>query len=359
MSMTMLGRHGPCHAVAYWAAMNGPIIRYTKAADGVDIAYAEFPGEGTPILWVPKHGNLAIDMYGEVPTLLECYEELRCGAPLFVFDARGTGLSGPLLGAPSVEQYTHDVAAVADAIGRPLHLFSLVGGCHAAARFAAEQPPQVLSLTLFNPSPHELMDSRIMLGILGKDYSVGVLVFLRIAFDLGPEINMNRLAAGYARGFSEEALHRLADSAVNTAVDLGDDLNRIVAPVLVVGPVEDNDWPGGRQTAALKPGSTYWKMPVSPFNGALGRALRERFEAFLAANLPGTAASPKHEPNGLSSREVEILGLLASGQTNAQIAEVLTLSEATVATHVRHVLQKTGSANRIQATAYAIRNGLA
>ena len=90
---------------------------------------------------------------------------------------------------------------------------------------------------------------------------------------------------------------------------------------------------------------------------------REDWERNLGSRLGAATfpspVRPAASAAALSPRESDVLALLASGQTNRQIAAGLTLSEATVATHVRHILQKTGSANRAEATAYAIRNGLA
>jgi DNA-binding CsgD family transcriptional regulator len=64
-------------------------------------------------------------------------------------------------------------------------------------------------------------------------------------------------------------------------------------------------------------------------------------------------------PAGLSVREVEVLRLVAAGQTNREIAHRLVLSERTVPVHVRNILTKTNSSNRAAATAFALRNGLA
>ena len=63
-------------------------------------------------------------------------------------------------------------------------------------------------------------------------------------------------------------------------------------------------------------------------------------------------------PDQLSEREVEVLGLVAAGKSNPQIAQALVLSINTVERHVTHILQKTGAANRTEAAAYAHRYGL-
>lgn len=63
-------------------------------------------------------------------------------------------------------------------------------------------------------------------------------------------------------------------------------------------------------------------------------------------------------PDGLTAREVEVLRLVASGQTNPQIAAVLFLSEKTVARHLSNIFTKTGVTSRTAAAAYAYEHDL-
>lgn len=66
-----------------------------------------------------------------------------------------------------------------------------------------------------------------------------------------------------------------------------------------------------------------------------------------------------HEASSvLSTREEEILQFVAQGATNKQIAESLFVSENTVKTHMRNIMEKLHIANRSQAAAYAVRRGL-
>jgi two-component system, NarL family, response regulator LiaR len=69
--------------------------------------------------------------------------------------------------------------------------------------------------------------------------------------------------------------------------------------------------------------------------------------------------SPNPGPEALTAREVEVLQLLARGLTNEEIAAELAISEATVRTHVSHLLAKLHLANRVRATLYALRSGIA
>jgi DNA-binding NarL/FixJ family response regulator len=62
--------------------------------------------------------------------------------------------------------------------------------------------------------------------------------------------------------------------------------------------------------------------------------------------------------NDLSSREMEVLQCLAKGLTTAQIARDLYISENTVKTHVRHILEKLEASNRAEAVIKAMQLGL-
>ncbi len=70
-----------------------------------------------------------------------------------------------------------------------------------------------------------------------------------------------------------------------------------------------------------------------------------------------TNQEPTADP--LTPREVEVLKLIAKGLNNQEIADSLIVSEATVRTHVSHVLSKLHLASRTQAALYALREGLA
>jgi DNA-binding NarL/FixJ family response regulator len=86
---------------------------------------------------------------------------------------------------------------------------------------------------------------------------------------------------------------------------------------------------------------------------AITRRLVERF----ARRDSDTPAIPR-DLSTLTARELEVLRLLAEGLNNAELADRLTVSEATVKTHVAHILAKLGLRDRVQAVVLAYQTGL-
>jgi DNA-binding CsgD family transcriptional regulator len=101
---------------------------------------------------------------------------------------------------------------------------------------------------------------------------------------------------------------------------------------------------GDHDTAAIESGAAH----------AVLEALTTSPADLNATNAPRTSPSS----DGLTQRELEILRLLARGDTNRQIAQELVISEKTVASHVSHIFTKLGVTSRSAATAYAYDHGL-
>jgi DNA-binding NarL/FixJ family response regulator len=87
----------------------------------------------------------------------------------------------------------------------------------------------------------------------------------------------------------------------------------------------------------------------------LDPAVQGRLLAAATAPLPPAAQLPDE----LTPREAEVLGLIARGMSNTEIAGSLVVSEATVKSHINHLFAKIGARDRAQAVHYAYTHGLA
>jgi len=130
----------------------------------------------------------------------------------------------------------------------------------------------------------------------------------------------------------------------------GDDL-----PVILVS--EEHVSPFHRTAGLLVGADDYLVKPVDP--GELAARIRR------SLRRAGVLASPNGEANGrgaselhLTPREREVLGLLAEGRSQAEIADALVISPKTVSTHVQRLLGKLGVHSRAQAVARAFQLGL-
>ncbi|MBC3844210.1 response regulator transcription factor [Streptacidiphilus sp. 4-A2] len=105
---------------------------------------------------------------------------------------------------------------------------------------------------------------------------------------------------------------------------------------------------GADPSAAAAAGSTAAGPGAAAGTGAVGTG--------AAPGPHRPAAVPL--PDGLTAREAEVLGLIADGLSNTEIAARLFVSMATVKTHINNLFAKTGVRDRAQAVGYAYRNGL-
>jgi DNA-binding NarL/FixJ family response regulator len=97
---------------------------------------------------------------------------------------------------------------------------------------------------------------------------------------------------------------------------------------------------------------------VARGDALLAPSVTRRLLDRLVGTLPDPDAAPPHDLGELTDREVEVLRLVALALSNAEIAERLVLTEATVKTHVSAVLRKLGLRDRVQAVVLAYDVGL-
>jgi DNA-binding NarL/FixJ family response regulator len=98
-------------------------------------------------------------------------------------------------------------------------------------------------------------------------------------------------------------------------------------------------------------------LSVHAGDAQLDPSVQRRLLAALTQRTP-VAASPVTNPDELTPRELVVLELIAAGRSNAEIANELFVADATVKTHVNHLLSKTRSRDRAQLVGYAYRIGV-
>ena len=114
--------------------------------------------------------------------------------------------------------------------------------------------------------------------------------------------------------------------------------------------VGDRDAAATEISEGLATAESLGALPLAQQFRKLARSARIK----LQAEEPNPAASPVAY---LTSREREVLGLVALGRTNAQIATELFMSPKTASVHVSRIIAKLGVSNRTEAASYAHRHG--
>jgi len=92
---------------------------------------------------------------------------------------------------------------------------------------------------------------------------------------------------------------------------------------------------------------------------AIDPAVQRHLVDALAGGAPARGPAAAALPDRLTPREAEVLTLIAQGLSNAEIADRLVVTEATVKSHINHLFTKTGVRDRAQAVTYAYRHHLA
>ena len=125
-----------------------PVARYAKSGD-LNIAYI-VEGEGPlDLLWIPPWISQVEYLWSE-PSLERVMSRITRFARVITFDRRGSGLSDPFWGAPTLEEQMDDVCAVMDAAGAErVAIAGTLEGGPMAALFAATYPERVSALVLY------------------------------------------------------------------------------------------------------------------------------------------------------------------------------------------------------------------
>jgi pimeloyl-ACP methyl ester carboxylesterase/DNA-binding CsgD family transcriptional regulator len=332
-------------------------------------------GTGPPVVFSPGWSSTLETLLIPESSFLGIIEQLSTRNTIITYDKRGMGLSDRDWTVSTTESLLFDLeAAVGHAeVGR----FALWGdsqGAPPAMVYAAEHPDEVERLLLTGAfangstlATQEMQQAFPALVRANWGLASRTLASLFIPGDYDPAA-AERLATRQRMASTPEVAANLLE--VIYAVDVREFLPRIVAPTLALHARGDRAIPfhAGQEVASLIPSCRFVPFDTANhpvFRGDEGvRAVRLALE-FLTDELADEDLEPQGAepgrstyPDALSEREVEVLGLVAAGMTNAEIAAQLVIAPATAARHVSNILNKIGLSNRTQAASYATKHGL-
>lgn len=342
-------------------------IRFCKSFDGARIAYA-ITGEGPPLVKAP-HWLTHLEYEAESPIWRPWIEELSRTHTLVRMDARGCGLSEREVEF-SFDHYVNDLEAVIDAAG--FDRFSLLGhsqGGAIAVEYAARHPRRVGHLAVLGGyargslkrglPPERLAELEALLKLVevawGGENPAYRNLFSTLFAPGATQEQINSFSELQRRSTSPQSAARILRSF--TVIDVTRSAQRVACPALLLHARGDTRVPfsEGLELASLVPGARF--VPLDTDNHVLvahdagfGRFFEE-LRAFLPSNAPASL-------KGLTTREGEIVELIARGLDNSQIAARLEMSEKTVRNHITAVFAKLGVENRGQAIVRAREAGL-
>jgi DNA-binding CsgD family transcriptional regulator len=285
------------------------------------------------------------------------------------FDHRGTGNSTRGLKAGhSQERYQLDLEAVIERTGlNNFILFGMTEGTHASTIYASRHPEKVDGLVLWNPQVMAWSVLQQWESVYTDSWDMFQTSLARTFLRQGPSDRQSTTSPGQSFRQNTTQADFLLVARALAASDVEELLPSVRMPTLVMV-TRKPAWPGlldaARTFASLIPktGLVLFDEPrmEAIYSESGPPAVMPVIEAFVA-ELPETDPVPGTlggSPDALSEREVEVLRLVAAGQTNQQIADALVISRNTVRRHVSNVFDKTGVANRTEASVYARDHGL-
>jgi pimeloyl-ACP methyl ester carboxylesterase/DNA-binding CsgD family transcriptional regulator len=335
-----------------------PEVRYARTGDGVTIGYQLF-GEGPVLVWLPSLSNIVAQW--RIPALRAAYEGLARDLRVVLFDGRGTGSSDRRidLGDLGVEAHLRDLSAVLDHAG--LRRVTLLGYYHSvptAIAFAARCPERVERLVLFGGAPR-LRDAmrpaqtQALLSLIDQDWDLfaDAAATAWLGWDKAPS---GRWTAEAFRTATTAPVARAWFDAAE-GIDVTGELGKVRAPALVLHRQGANQIPAevSRRLAAALPDARLVELPGETptlFISDLSTDLR--LVTGFVTGVPGAAPGAA---GGLTPRETEVLRLLATGDSNTEIARGLGIAVHTVERHLANLYRKIGARGRADAVAYAWR----
>ena len=333
-------------------------IRYLDF-EGRRLAYSTY-GEGPPVVVGPRWVS-HLEEEWEDADQRPFYAELARTHRVVRFDRVGCGLSDRGLDPrPTIEAESRQLEAVIDAVGGRATVFASSCCCLAASQLAVRDPSKVEKLVYFGgyATRHDIPEAMraSLVQFTRMNWGLAAQMFASL-FD--PRAGGDEIQK-YTRMQRKAATAEAA--SIFLELDLGADLRDVVphvaVPALVLHRRGDRTVPiaRGRELASLLPNARFVPL-TGDAHVPWKDDQRELFRA-LAGFLHGEAPPELAGASPLTSRETEVLRLVATGMSNREIAGTLVLSEHTVHRHIANILRKLAQSTRAGAATHATRAGL-
>lgn len=345
-------------------------IRFTEEG-GRRIAWAS-SGDGPPLVlcgWWMSH----LELNWRDPRFRAFVEALGRHRTVVRYDAPGTGVSADgAASAATVDGEAAALAAVVEAAGAPsVDLFAASSGAPVGIAFAAAHPERVERLVLYGGyasggSIAAARNRKAMVDLVREHWGLGSRVLADVFMPSADGRERDAFVAYQREAASAEDAARSLDAVYrfDVAARLGD----VKTPAVVLHRREDRSIPFelGRELAAELTGASFVALDGADHFPWLGDSETVLRAALKALGVDGAAAMEPEprtdraptEGQDLTSRETEVLTLVAGGLSDREIAERLVLSPHTVHRHVANVRTKLGLPTRAAAVAAAARRGL-
>ena len=344
-------------------------IRYTTARDGARLAWAE-AGSG-PTLVKAANWLTHLEYEWTSPVWKHWIQFFSTHFRFVRSDERGCGMTEWQRGSLTVDQWTDDLESVIDA-AQPAEPFTLLGisqGGAACLRYAVRHPERVARIILYGAyargafrrgTPLKESGYRAMIDLArlewGSDNPTFRQVFTsRFIPEATPEqiTWFNDLCLKTTTGEIAATLFEARGNMDVTAL-----LPEVRTPTLVLHARNDAICPvqEGQLLAAGIPGAEFVELDSRNHVLLAHEPAWQKFQDAVLA-FAGAQAGGNQVFAALSSRERQVLGLMAEGLSNGEIAERLTISEKTVRNHASNIFDKLGVWSRAQAIVFARDHG--